>query len=170
MKVGTLRIGYVWILCIAMNLPASAQLQQRNNETERPDPRQQVHDRLRELLGVTSDEEWAVLQPRLERVLGLAARMGANTGGVTASLGRRFRNFRFEADSPAIDEYQRYRQELNRMLADPRTASVDLQTLIRSLREARLRAKAELDAARGELIPYLTSRQEALLIQMGVLE
>jgi hypothetical protein len=164
------RTGYVGMLCVLMIAPALAQVQQRNNDEQRPDPRQQVNDRLREMLAVTADDEWAVLQPRLERVLALSSRLGGNTGAITASMGRRLRNFRFEVDSPAIDQYQRFRQELNRMLANPNASAVDIRTLIRSLRDAKAQAEAELDAAQAELIPYLTSRQEALLIQMGALD
>ena len=44
------RTGYVWMLCVLMIAPALAQVQQRNNDEQRPDPRQQVNDRLREML------------------------------------------------------------------------------------------------------------------------
>jgi len=55
-------------------------------------------------------------------------------------------------------------------LADPNTASEQLKEKIDAVRDARLKAKAELAAAREDLRELLTPDQEAVLVSLDYLD
>ena len=60
--------------------------------------------------------------------------------------------------------------ELRTALADPNTASEQLKEKIDAVRDARLKAKAELAAAREDLRELLTPDQEAVLVSLDYLD
>ena len=61
-------------------------------------------------------------------------------------------------------------QELQTMLENPDTPDNQIKQKLDSVREARDRACAQLDQARKDLIDLLTTRQEAILFGLGILE
>jgi len=128
---------------------------------------------IREQLGVT-DEEWAVIQPRIQKVrdaeqaagqgqlnqLGRLARGRPGQGGinVNALLGIK--------DSTV----QQRQAELQKAIDDPNSTEAQIKQRLDAVREAKVRAMQVLAQARKELIEILTQRQEAILFQMGLLE
>jgi hypothetical protein len=152
------------------------------------DFRQRMNDRLKAALKA-SDDEWAVIQPLLEKVqtaqrATMAGRFGFGFGGgfgrrgggapggpggpganaspgVTAGAGPGNRPGRF--DSPEADA-------LRTALESDGTSNDDIKTKLQALRDARKKASADLEQARGDLQKVLTLRQEATLVEMGILE
>jgi outer membrane murein-binding lipoprotein Lpp len=60
--------------------------------------------------------------------------------------------------------------ELRTALADPNTTSEQLKEKIGAVRSAREKAKAELAAARQDLLELLTPDQEAMLVSLDCLD
>ena len=60
--------------------------------------------------------------------------------------------------------------ELRTALADPNSTSEQLQEKLGAVRDARLKAKAELAAARKDLLELLTPDQEAVLVSLDYLD
>ena len=170
-----------------------------------PDPRadfrQRMNDRMKAALKA-SDDEWAVIQPLLEKVqeaqratrggfggpgmFGGPGGFGRGPGGPggpggpdgappTASGsnaqpgpsgpggpgGRQGRFFR--PSSPEAEALQT-------ALQSDGTADSDIKAKLDALRAARKKAAADLEDARQNLEKVLTLRQEATLVEMGVLE
>ncbi len=122
--------------------------------------REEMMNRMKTELGCT-DEEWAILQPRIEKVMelqralrgGPAMRMGGR-GGPGAS------------DAPATPEADALRKAL-----ENKQAPVDeVQKKLEAFRAAKKKQAAELDAARAALREVLTARQEAAMVLAGILE
>lgn len=139
--------------------------------------RQRIMERLKETLA-PSDDEWKVLQPKIEavqkaqaeaRTMGFGGMRGRGRGqgpqtGIPAG----------GAEAPAQREprndLERKSQELSALLekkdSDPKTITDKLQ----ELRDTREKARAALKKAQDELKELLTPQQEARLVMMGMLD
>jgi hypothetical protein len=153
---------------------------------------QRMNDRLKTALKA-SDDEWAVIQPLLEKVqtamrATTAGRFGG--GGGFGGGGRRGGGGGGPggggpggggpggggpggggpggpgAGGPTADAAT----ALRTALASDATAPADIQAKLQALRDARKKAAGDLDQARADLEKVLTLRQEATLVQMGLLE
>ncbi len=149
------------------------------------DFRQRMNERMKAALQA-SDDEWAVIEPLLEKVetaqrATMAGRFGgfggrrggggpggpggggapavSGTNGGGGGGGRGPGRF----DSPEADA-------LRSALADSSTSPEDIKTKLQALRDARKKAAADLETARGDLQKVLTLRQEATLVEMGILD
>ena len=131
--------------------------------------RQRYMDRIKETLGA-SDEEWAVLEPRIQKVQELS--MQTRAGGRGGMFGGR--GARGGGDAPApereLTPVQTATQGLQTILEDEAASAEDIQAKLTALREAREKAKQEVAKAQAELREVLTIRQEAQLVVMGMLE
>ena len=126
--------------------------------------RQRMNEFLKTALKV-SDEQWAVIQPLLEKVQhkqreALGARFGmfgGRRGGADRpnSPGR-----------PSMPEADALKAALESEAASP----ADIKTKLEALRESRKKAATELEQAREDLRKVLTQRQEATLVLAGILE
>jgi hypothetical protein len=112
---------------------------------------------LKTLLNST-DEEWAILGPRVEKVITLAT--VAQRGGVQVGMGS-VRN---------ISAVQKAMDALKAEMKDPGTTESKIAIKLKEWREAYAKAKAELQAAREELRAVLTVRQEGILMNFGLLD
>ncbi len=148
------------------------------------DFRQRMNDRLKAALKA-SDDEWAVIQPLLEKVQtaqratmagrfggfgGFGRRGGGGPGGPggggsapAASPGASPSNRWGRFSSPEADA-------LRTALESDSTSPEEIKAKLQALRDARKKAAADLDDARENLKKVLTLRQEATLVQMGILE
>jgi Spy/CpxP family protein refolding chaperone len=61
-------------------------------------------------------------------------------------------------------------QALTAVLQNKEAGAGEIKAALQALRDARAKAKAELEKAQKELKEILTLRQEAQLVQMGVLD
>jgi hypothetical protein len=152
-----------------------AQMQQRMEQF-----RQQMSDRMRQAMGAT-EEEWKILQPRIEKVQTLSrqTRGGGGMGfmmmgGRRGGPGDRPQGDRPQGDRPPSDRAQsevEMKSEALQKVLDNKEAKVEeIKTALTALREARAKARAELEAAQKELREVVTVRQEAQLVTMALLD
>ena len=115
------------------------------------------------------DEEWAVLEPRIGRVMRLQREVSA---GREPKGPRQPRTDRpppdpNDASTPPVVVRAR---ALNAALFDPSLPAAEIKARVAAVRDARLRVRQDLARAQDELRELLTYRQEATLIIMGMLE
>lgn len=151
----------------------------------------------KEKLGVT-DEEWAVLEPRLRKVRQLSQNIQTMTtmtqwkafqprlnemeqqgqdGNPMANIRRIFIDrirTELEAQAQRAGEeqngFQKALTELQETIEKPAPSTTEITAKMVALRGAREKARQELAQAQKELIELLTLKQEALLLTLGVLE
>jgi len=131
--------------------------------------RQRWMERIKENLQAT-DDEWKVIQPRLEKVMTLSRQ----TTGLRMMGGRRGGE-RPGGPGPAmssaeVSPVQKAASELESVLANKEAKPAEIKAKLDALREARQKAKKELSEAQASLKEILTARQEAQLVLMGLLE
>jgi ElaB/YqjD/DUF883 family membrane-anchored ribosome-binding protein len=139
--------------------------------------RQQMADRMKQALGAT-DEEWKVLQPRVEKVQTLSrqSRGGgpgfmSSRGGPGGGPGGSGSSNRGgpPSDQPQSD-VEKAAGALQKVLDNKDAGVEEIKAALAALRDARAKAKQELETARKELREVLTVRQEAQCVAMGLLE
>ena len=138
--------------------------------------RQQRADRMKQALGA-SDEEWKVLQPRIEKVQTLTRQTQGGGGmGFMMMGGRRGgpQGDRPQGDRPQSDRPQSAVETagaaLQKVLDNKEAKVEEIKAALTALREARAKAKAELETAQKELREVITVRQEAQFVTMGLLD
>lgn len=137
---------------------------------------QRMAERYKEQLKVT-DEEWAVIQPLVQKVQekqretrgGFGGRGGGRGGGGQGGEGGR--------GGQGGPGGQRgggggspESQALRTTLENENASADEIKTKLTALRDARKKAATELETAREDLRKVLTQRQEAALVLMGILE
>jgi hypothetical protein len=156
---------FLAVVVLAMLAPTFAEAQNRGNF----DPaqfKQQRLDRIKEQLGST-DDEWKVLQPKIEKVMD--AQMAGFGGGGFGRGGRGGGNNGGD-NAPPPTPTAKAAMELRTLLENKDASADDIKAKLAALREARAKTKADLDAARKDLKEVLTQRQEAVLVTNGMLE
>jgi len=125
--------------------------------------RQRIIERMKEQLAV-SDDEWKVLEPKIEKVFTLqrSSRMGGFMAGGWGQRGGEGQQDQ--------SEVSRASRELRSTLENPNASPQEIQQRLTAYREAREKADQELQQARAELKELLTQRQEAQLVMLGLLE
>jgi hypothetical protein len=128
-----------------------------------------------------TDEEWRVIEPRFMKVLQLqmdagqglpgmlrgVARGGGGRGGAGgANVNQMIQQF-FGQTEPSMVE--RRLDELQKAI-DENASAERLKDKLEALRAAREKARADLVKAQASLVEVLSLRQEATLVQMGLLE
>ena len=144
--------------------------------------RQMMLEGIKQALKAT-DEDWEVLQPRIEKVQTLS-RQTRGMGGMGAFFGRR----RMPGGGPGgpggmpggrrggaesareLTEVEKQIQELATVLENEEADPEEIKEKLTALREARENAKQELAKAQDELREVVTLRQEAQLVLMGMLD
>jgi hypothetical protein len=124
---------------------------------------------MKDQLGAT-DEEMAALTPKIEKVMqlqrdsrggrGFGRRSGAGGppgGGATPT----------DANQSAV---QKANADLRTTLENKDAKPDEIKAKLDALRTARTQAKQELTAAQQDLKGLLTQRQEAVMVEMGLLE
>ncbi|HSW00776.1 MAG TPA: hypothetical protein VLI39_11430 [Sedimentisphaerales bacterium] len=104
-------------------------------------------------LGV-SDQEWAVVRPRVEAVYDLVHPRHQSVRGPGLPSG-------------PVDQRTR---ALREVLADKEAASEKIKTALTALRAAKEQTRQELVKARQDLRQIMTLRQEAVLVLNGLLD
>jgi peptidoglycan hydrolase CwlO-like protein len=136
-------------------------------------------DRIKQALG-TTDDEFKALQPKLEKVLtdqrnSTAGRgMGMmGRGGPGGPGGGRGGNNPAPAAAPdpaTLSPVAKAAADLQTVLDNKDAKPEDIKEKLTALRDARTKARDELKAAQKDLTELLTQRQEAVLVEMGILE
>jgi hypothetical protein len=160
-------VGILTLLLPLLSLPAAAQ-QRPGDEQRRLSPQERAMEALREQMQA-SDDEWAVLQPRIQKVMDLKeGLMSVTASALSQASGRRFRGG--GRGGPAATEYRQSLEDIGRTLANTPVSSSAVRRAIDAAREARVAAEQEVAAAQKDLVQLLTTEQEALLVQYGVLD
>ena len=133
--------------------------------------RQAAADRLKESLGCT-DEEFKILQPKIEKVQTLARDLrGGGMGGFMGGRGGRGGPGGAGGAAPEpTTEIGKASAALTKVLANKDAAADEIKTALQAYRDAKAKAKAALEAAQKELKEVLTVRQEAVLTLQGTIE
>ena len=131
--------------------------------------RQRMEERLKEQLQV-NDDEWKVLQPKIEKVM--EAQRDANGGrGMFRGGGRRGGGpDQGPSNNATPSPVQDKARELQAVLEDKEAKPDKIKAALTAYREARAQAKANLTKAQDDLREVLTTRQESVLVMMGMLE
>lgn len=183
---------------IAQNTPPAGNEGDRRGSRTRMTPeqmrarmddwRKRASDMMRERLGA-SEDEWKVLQPRIEKVQTLQRQSRGGMRGMTGfgSFGGRTRGSRGSRDSgdrpapttptaapaaPAREqsEIEKKTTALSEVLKKEAPAPAEITAALTELRAARAKSQKELTQARKELQEIVTPKQEAMLVLMGTLE
>jgi multidrug resistance efflux pump len=154
--------------------PPAARGGPRGGQFDPEQMRQRGLELIKEALGAT-DEEWAVLGPRVEKVQTLSrqTRPGGGMGMFGNRAGREGprRDMRGGAASTReLSEVDKALQELQASLENQEAKPEDIKKKLTTLREAREKAKQQLDKAQQELRELLSLRQEAQLVLIGLLD
>lgn len=129
--------------------------------------RQRFYDRIKQDLGA-SDDEWKALQPKVEKVLDAQRATRGNRGG----FGGRTRGGDQSTQPQPQDQsaVAKASADLKAAIDDKSTPPAVLAQKLAALRDAKEKAKADAATAQKELKELLTQRQEAVLVNMGILE
>lgn len=194
LALGALSLAASAVIAIAQETPRPPQ---PNEPARRPDGggdrrggfnvdefRKRMAERMKTTLKVT-DEEWAALQPLIEKVQekqrdAMAGRFGFPGGGPGGPGGGRPGGDARpggEGRPPGGEQGPRpdrpgsaESEALRTAVESETTAPADLTAKLTAVREQRKKAQAELATAREDLKKALTLRQEAALVAMGILE
>jgi len=132
--------------------------------------RQRMEDMMKQQLG-TSDDEWKVIQPKLQKVMETSRdARGGGFGGMFGRGGPGGDRNRGSDSTQAQSPVQQAQRDLRTALDNKDTPADQIQAKLTALREAREKAKADLSAAQKDLREVLTQRQEAVLVMMGQLD
>ena len=172
MNVRTLCLVMLAAMLMAAAPATFAQNQGRGN-FDPAEMRARMEARMKEQLGV-SDDEWKVLQPKVEKVMNAQrdARAGGG-GGFGGGGGRRGGGGGGGgggADNQPQSAVAKAQADLRTTLENQNASAQEINAKLTALREARAKAKGELEAAQKELKEVLTARQEAVFVSMGMLE
>lgn len=132
------------------------------------DPAQFMKDRMDHIkttLGAT-DDEWKVLQPKIEKI----GKLAMQTRGMGMGMGRGGRGGQdatLPADAP---DTQKKFVELKKVLDNKDSKKEDIIAALTAYREAKAKAQADLVAAQKELKDILTARQEAECVTLGLID
>jgi hypothetical protein len=146
---------------------AFASAQDNNRGGNREEFRARMAEQMKTSLKVSNDE-WAVLQPLIEKVQTKQREGFGGFGGFGGRGGRGGGNGGGDGnnDRPGAAE----RSALRTALEADSTSAEDIKTKLEAVRAFRKKTAAELAAAREDLKKVVTVRQEAVLVSMGVLE
>jgi hypothetical protein len=132
--------------------------------------RQMRMDQLKADLGCT-DEEWTALSPKVEKVMKAQQDTRGGGGGRGGRGGRGGGAGGAAPAAPApTTEVGKAADALSKVLENKDAAPAEIKAALQALRDARAKAKTALEAAQKELKEVLTQRQEAILVEQGMLE
>lgn len=134
--------------------------------------RQRMMERTKEILEVTSDDEWKVLEPKIQKVM--EARMAVGFGG-RGMMGRGPRGG--GNNPPGEQPPQRPRfgpppsaeEESLQKAIEAKATNAEIKAALANYVESRKTKQAELEQAQADLRKLLTPRQEAIATLRGLL-
>lgn len=134
--------------------------------------REQRMNDLKERLGAT-DDEWKVLQPKVTKLMdaqreSFGGMFGGRGGGRGGRGGDQAQNNR--PNNMPETKLAKAQSELRTTLENKSAPNGDVQAKLKAYREARDKARADLQAAQKDLKEVCSVRQEAVLVMAGMLE
>ena len=137
------------------------QLSQMRNQAQNLSQQRQMTTLQQQLNA--SDDEWTVLGPRIQRILDLTSDLGQPNGNVAQ---RTVAGVAQANPGPVAKALA----ELKAALQDDNAPESDVVAKLMAYREARQRVTAELSSARQDLLAVVTLRQEAILLNLAILD
>ena len=147
--------------------------------------RQRMNEQIKARLQA-SDQEWAVIQPLLEKVQeGMRQTMlgrfgggmrppprdrGNGAGNDNGGGPRPERADRANRPDRPAQVGDAESKALQEALDNPSTSNTEIKAKLEALRDARKKAQADLEKARADLKSVLSLHQEATLVMMGMLD
>jgi len=132
--------------------------------------RQQYMDRIKQAMGA-SDEDWAAIQPKLQKVMDAQRdSRGGYRGGFSRRRGSDQSSTQPQSTDQQQSEVSKAAAELRAALDKKDTPAGEIDAKLKALRDAKEKAKAQTAQAQKELKEILTHRQEAVLVNMGMLD
>lgn len=129
--------------------------------------RQRFSDMIKEQMGA-SDDEWKVIQPKLDKVM--TAQRDARGGGMGGMFRRRDGGDNNQSSDRQRSAVEQAQTDLRTLLDNKESTADQISAKLTALREAREKAKTELVSAQKDLKEVLSQRQEAVLVMMGMLD
>jgi hypothetical protein len=130
---------------------------------------QRIMDNLKQQLGST-DDEFAALQPKIEKVIQLRRDTAGNPMRMFGRRGGGGGGGGFMANNATPSPTQQATEDLQATLDDTSATAAAIKGKLDALREAKSKAKEDLAAAQTDLKSVLTQRQEAVLVMDGLLD
>ena len=130
--------------------------------------RKQMSDRLKQQLG-SSDDEWKVVEPKIEKVFILQADTSGRAIGMSLLFGFNISAMMAGPDA-APSDVQKAASDLYETLSNTSASPSEIKVKFAAFTAAKTKAKANLAKAQEDLRSVLTSRQEAQLVLLGMLE
>ena len=121
-------------------------------------------ERMKKTLGA-NEEEWVVIQPKLETV----TKLSNDLSGMMMFMAkpRPTSGPDVANQPPSVTEAA---LALRKILQDKEAKTEDIAAAMKAYRDAKTKAKAELEKAQKALREVLTTKQEAQLLSLGLLE
>ncbi len=126
-----------------------------------------MNERIKEELKAP-DDEWAVIEPKLTKVM--TAQREVRAGGFGGFGGNRRGGPDQANNTTETSPLATASRELRTVLAKENASAEEIDQKLTAYRDARTKAQTALDAARKELKEVLTARQEATLVLTGMLD
>jgi len=166
-------------IAVALGLSAGNLTAQGRGNFDPEQFRQRMMDNYKERLEVTSDDEWKIIQDRIEKVMTAqrdsrvggfgrfgggpgGRRGGGDNGGDAAARPNRDRGGFNAADNPDADALQK--------ALEAKASPDELKAKLAKLRAAQKEKEAKLVKAQDELRKVLSLRQESTAVLMGLLK
>jgi len=140
---------------------------QAGNRSGREAFQQAQLKRLKDLMGST-DEEWKVLEPRLQKVQDLLRDSGSRSA-LGSGRGRRGGFGGAVSPDTPMTPVQEAAKELQDSLGSKDASADEVKAKLTALREARNKLQSDLQRAQDQVRELLTARQEAVLVMAGML-
>ncbi|MGA2583467.1 MAG: hypothetical protein ABSG31_09345 [Tepidisphaeraceae bacterium] len=134
---------------------------------------QRMLDNVKTQLGCT-DDEFAVIGPKVQAIMALRFdEIAATNGrllmrGIPGLAGGMPGGINLFGKGPG--EMQKAATDLQTAVDDPNTTDAELASKVASFRMTHARVRQEIQADTDDLLQLLTTRQEAVLVSMGLIE
>ena len=128
--------------------------------------RERFSGMIKDQMGAT-DEEWKVIEPKLTKVMEARRDGGGGFGGGFRGGRDRGGDSQQQSDASPVQAASR---DLRQVLDNKDASSDQIAEKLKTLREAKEKAKTALASAQKDLKEILTQRQEAVLVMFGMLD
>jgi hypothetical protein len=113
-----------------------------------------------------ADDEWAVLAPKIQKVIDLTNDLAQSSGDYSAYVNITAVPRQNQAAATVAATAL---AELNVLLANEGSPASDIKIKLTALRDAKKKVQADLITARAELVSLVTYRQECILVTLAIL-
>ena len=128
--------------------------------------RQRMAERMKEMLG-SSDEEWKLIQPMIEKVQSIQRQTRAGGRSMWRGRSRSSQQDGEEREKSAIEKSA---EALKKILDNKDSKPEEIKAALEDYRAQRKKVQDELKIAQQKLGEVLTQQQEANLVLMGTLD